>query len=176
MTTPLRKVAGLPGNQGEEDFGAEAVRYADAVFNVVVRMIGDTPEARALLHRIVSAVSETADLSESRMVNLYRTAIHVCRDWLKHHSRDGEDRSDRQSKQIHVLNGLPRSGDEIIVHLDRAMRRLPLRYREAFVLRHLEGLGYEDMASILDLHQEAVRMLVYKARMQLAHEWVRFLE
>jgi RNA polymerase sigma-70 factor (ECF subfamily) len=44
---------------------------------------------------------------------------------------------------------------------------LPHLYRESFVLKHIEGLGYDEMSEILGVHRDTLKMRVYKARTML---------
>ena len=53
---------------------------------------------------------------------------------------------------------------ELAWELDRGIQGLPQVYRESFVLRHIEGLGYEEMSAILGVHRDTLKMRVYKAR------------
>lgn len=51
--------------------------------------------------------------------------------------------------------------------LDTALDRLPPLLREAFLLRHHEGYGYEEIAAITGSQVSAVKMRVHRAREQL---------
>ncbi len=51
--------------------------------------------------------------------------------------------------------------------LDEAMNDLPWDQREAFVLKHVEGHSYEDMARMLGLSVSALKMRVHRARERL---------
>jgi RNA polymerase sigma-70 factor, ECF subfamily len=48
--------------------------------------------------------------------------------------------------------------------IERAMSALPLEQREAFVLRHVEGLSYEDLAEVTGVSESAAKMRVHRAR------------
>ena len=48
--------------------------------------------------------------------------------------------------------------------LDKGIQALPHLYRESFVLRHIEGLDYDEMSAILGVHRDTLKMRVYKAR------------
>nr|WP_143838367.1 sigma factor-like helix-turn-helix DNA-binding protein [Nitrospira cf. moscoviensis SBR1015] len=54
--------------------------------------------------------------------------------------------------------------------LEQAILRLPPLYREAFVLKHVEGLSYEEMEAILGVQGDTLKMRVYKGRLQLSRE------
>jgi RNA polymerase sigma-70 factor (ECF subfamily) len=49
----------------------------------------------------------------------------------------------------------------------REINSLPYVYREAFVLRHLQGLDYEEVAAITGVPADTVRVRAYRAREML---------
>jgi RNA polymerase sigma-70 factor, ECF subfamily len=51
--------------------------------------------------------------------------------------------------------------------LDRALAKLPEAQREAFLLKHVHDLTYEEMALIVDASVSALRMRVLRAREML---------
>ena len=53
---------------------------------------------------------------------------------------------------------------ELAWELDRGIQALPPLYRESFVLKQVEGLGYDEMSAILGVHRDTLKMRVYKAR------------
>ncbi|HST62609.1 MAG TPA: sigma-70 family RNA polymerase sigma factor, partial [Longimicrobium sp.] len=48
--------------------------------------------------------------------------------------------------------------------VDEALARLPEAQREAFLLKHVEGRSYEEMADLLDAGISALKMRVMRAR------------
>jgi RNA polymerase sigma-70 factor, ECF subfamily len=54
--------------------------------------------------------------------------------------------------------------------LERALAALPETLREAFLLRHVEDMSYEDMAELLDTTLAGVKMRVSRARDALRRE------
>jgi RNA polymerase sigma-70 factor (ECF subfamily) len=53
---------------------------------------------------------------------------------------------------------------ELRLDLDRALQRLPPSLREAFVMKHVEGRSYEEMAILLETTVGALKMRVHRAR------------
>jgi RNA polymerase sigma-70 factor (ECF subfamily) len=68
------------------------------------------------------------------------------------------------------------SQQQVAEQLDRAIQRLPPLYREAFVLKHVEGLSYEEMQEIVGVNADTLKMRVYKGRLQLSRELVELKE
>jgi RNA polymerase sigma-70 factor (ECF subfamily) len=58
--------------------------------------------------------------------------------------------------------GLERS--ELADRLEAALGRLTEDQREAFILKHVDGRSYEEMAELLGLGVDALKMRVYRAR------------
>lgn len=55
-----------------------------------------------------------------------------------------------------------------IVKLRGAIERLPSQQRAAITLRHLEGMGYSEIADIMEIAESTVRFHVRAARVALA--------
>jgi RNA polymerase sigma-70 factor (ECF subfamily) len=53
---------------------------------------------------------------------------------------------------------------ELAQALHQALGRLTAEQREAFVLKHVDGRSYEEMASLLDTGVDALKMRVHRAR------------
>lgn len=55
--------------------------------------------------------------------------------------------------------------------LQQALERLPAEYRQAVVLRYVEGLSFEAIGSKMDRSAEAARKLWSRAMSRLREEW-----
>jgi len=53
---------------------------------------------------------------------------------------------------------------EIRAQVEAALGHLPAEQREAFVLRHVEGWSYTEMATLLGEREDRLRMRVHRAR------------
>lgn len=76
------------------------------------------------------------------------------------------------------FEGLPAkdTDGEELVGLDDALKALPLRQREALLLRDWRGLSYEEIATTLHASQPAVETLLFRARRALAASLERPVE
>ena len=59
--------------------------------------------------------------------------------------------------------------------LDKSIQALPPLYRESFVLKHVEGLGYDEMSDSAR-SRDTLKMRVYKARTLLCRSLAHFVE
>jgi RNA polymerase sigma-70 factor (ECF subfamily) len=58
-------------------------------------------------------------------------------------------------------------GSERSEQVRRAVRELPVRYREVVVLRYLEGMDAEGTARVLGLSRNAMEVRLHRAKRRL---------
>lgn len=165
--------------QDHEAFGQLIDRHASAIINLAYRMVGNQAEAEDLAQETFLAAFKAlptfrADAKFSTW--LYRIASNKCKDWLRV-KRPGQGQHDvdvDEQLDLHVVEDrTPEtllSQQQVAQELERAIQRLPVLYREAFVLKHIEGLSYEEMEDILGVSGDTLKMRVYKGRVQLSRE------
>jgi len=165
--------------QDHEAFGQLIDRHASAIVNLAYRMVGNRAEAEDLAQEAFLAAFKAlatfrADSKFSTW--LYRIAANKCKDWLRA-KRPGMGQQDVDIDEvldIHVAEEqTPErllSQQQVALELEQAIQRLPPLYREAFVLKHVEGLSYEQMEEILGVNGDTLKMRVYKGRLQLSRE------
>ena len=56
---------------------------------------------------------------------------------------------------------------ELRMTINRALALLPATLRDAFVLRHIEGLSTKAAAQSLGIEESALKVRVYRARQEL---------
>jgi RNA polymerase sigma-70 factor (ECF subfamily) len=155
-----------------EAFGLLVARHAAAVLGVASRIVGPGADAEDIAqetfvaaHRAIGGFKLDAKFSTW----LYRIAVNKCTDALRARRSgqvsidetgddDGWAGADEETPQWALEQ------TELAGELDRAVAALPVIYRQAFVLRHIEGLGYDEMADIVGVHRDTLKMRVYKAR------------
>lgn len=150
-------------------------RYQDVLYRHALRMIGHADTA--------------ADLVQGALVKAY-AHIHRCRDperfgaWVFRilANRCKDHLKSRRRKDVSLDTGdVPpaRSNEnpvrdverlELRELLRRAIEKLPVIQREAFVLKHVEGLSYEEISQRLDVSIPALKMRVLRAREALMAE------
>jgi RNA polymerase sigma-70 factor (ECF subfamily) len=157
-----------------EAFGILVARHASSIIGVTTRMLGSTPDAEDVAQEtFVAAFKALSQFQFDAKFStwLYRIALNKCTDVLR------ARRGDTFSLDVTDDDGVTRwepadretphcalERDELACELDRNIRALPPLYRESFVLRHVEGLTYDEMSIILGVHRDTLKMRVYKAR------------
>jgi RNA polymerase sigma-70 factor (ECF subfamily) len=156
-----------------EAFGLLVSRHAPSIFGLTTRMLGSTADAEDVAQEtFVAAFKALSRFKFDAKFStwLYRIAVNKCTDSLR--SRRPQDIS-LDSTDDESATFEPRDEEtphwefeqaQLAWELDKGIQALPHLYRESFVLKHIEGLGYEEMSAILGVHRDTLKMRVYKAR------------
>jgi RNA polymerase sigma-70 factor, ECF subfamily len=165
--------------QDHEAFGQLIDRHAAVIVNLAYRMVGNRAEAEDLAQEAFLAAFKALPTfrTDSKFSTwLYRIASNKCKDWLrvKRPGHGPQDVDVDEQLDLHVAEGrTPEtllSQQQVAQELEQAIQQLPPLYREAFVLKHVEGLSYEEMEEILGVSSDTLKMRVYKGRVQLSRE------
>lgn len=143
-------------------------KYADVVYTMAYRLTGDDEEARDLAQDVLVRLDR--GLSRYREGNfegwLYRTTVNAFRDRLRKRKRLREDLLPEEpsgmSTGVVVEEALAQK--ELHDVVQRALVKLPPEYREAVVLRDLQGHSYEEIAEILEIPAGTVRSRIHRGR------------
>ena len=156
-----------------EAFGELVTRHAASILSLTTRMLGQTGDAEDVAQETFVAAYKA--LSGFKFVSkfstwLYRIAANKCTDALRARrpdisldatSAEGSTAWEAANEETPYCE-LEQA--ELAGELDRGIQALPHLYRESFVLRHVEGLGYDEMSEILGVNRDTIKMRVYKAR------------
>ncbi len=166
---------------GERDaFRCLVERYSPSLFNLAYRLTGNAADAEDLTQE--SFLQAFARLPSFRLGQrfhpwIYTIALNLCRShlrrrslarWLPLGERNDEARGARPEPRAPALDPEQQilSG-EAERCLQRAIRALPAKYREVFVLREAQQLSYEEIASLLGLPLGTVETRLFRARRRL---------
>ena len=161
--------------RGDRDaFASLVARYAPAILSVTSRMLGSTSDAEDMAQETFVAAYQALErfqFDASFKTWLYRIAMNKCTDSLRRRRPDAvpfEDGGSDSAAAATVPDLETPHWEyeqvELAWQLDQAVQALPPLYRESFVLRHIEGLDYDEMSRILGVHRDTLKMRVYKAR------------
>lgn len=153
---------------GDVDVFAVLVeRYRDAYVRFAIRMLGDREDADdALQSAFVRAFRKLAACQDPDRFGawLYRIVINECRTIGTRRGRR-ERRLVRGDANVEAALGADRPTDDMALReeIERALALLHVDHREAFVLKHVEELSYEEMAEVTGLGISALKMRVKRA-------------
>ncbi len=162
----VRRVLG--GNTGA--YGALVGRYRDRLGRYAVHMLGNREDAEeALQDAFVRGYRSLARCDDPERFGawLYGILVNRCRTTGARAAR----RARLFVRDDAALNGAPLESSAERTELDdvvrRALARLATEYREAFLLKYMEELEYEEMARLTGVGVSALKMRVKRAREQL---------
>lgn len=96
---------------------------------------------------------------------IFRILSNRCKDYLKNRRRlTAPLEEDTALAPNHEDPEFALQQHELRAALDRALATLPDPQREAFLLKHVEGQSYEEMAVLLEVSVSALKMRVFRAR------------
>ena len=159
-------LARVLGGDGEA-FGILIRRYEPGLLRFATRMLGNPDAAAdAVAESLVRAYRHLAQCRDPARLKswLYRITGNRCRSHLAR----------RRTNDI-SLNDAPPLADgsdtwavlergEQVALVERALNALPAEKREAFVLKHVEGMSYEEMAAVTGARIPTLKMRVHRAR------------
>lgn len=154
--------------RGETDrFGVLVRRYQRQLSTYARSMgISSDPADDLVQDAFIRAFNSLAECRRPERFRmwLFRILRNRCLDYLKNVRRSElrlEDVSDRPDADD-PIGAADRA--EAGRRVKEALDRLPLDLREAFVLKHVDGRTYEEMAEITGASVSALKMRVYRAR------------
>jgi len=111
---------------------------------------------------------------------LYRIAVNTCRDELRKRKTrrflSFESLSESMQQYVHAKNSvLPQDG-ELKDILAEYLGKLPDKYRLPIVLKDIQGLSYEEIASVLECEMGTVKSRLSRARSMMRDYLRPYLE
>ena len=148
-----------------ELFATLISRYSDPLYRHAVGMTGSPDDAADILQNsFIKAYQHLGEVRGRFDAWVFRIVANGCKDWLKnirrtHLSYEEDDQPSGYETPEEELDRGELRGD-----LDEALSALPSSLREAFVMKHVEGRSYEEMAELLETSVGALKMRVHRAR------------
>jgi RNA polymerase sigma-70 factor (ECF subfamily) len=151
---------------GERDaFALLISRYSDPLYRHALGMTGSPDVAEDILQTsFIKAYLHLGEVRGRFDAWLFRIVANGCKDWLKNIRRThlSYDEDDQASGYATPDEDLDRT--ELRQDLDSALAQLAPSLREAFIMKHVEGRSYEEMADLLGTTVGALKMRVHRAR------------
>ncbi|MQY43230.1 RNA polymerase sigma factor [Epibacterium sp. SM1969] len=152
---------------------ALTARLAPRALAVAMRMMGNRAEAEDITQEAMIRLWRMAPDWQPGKAQvstwLYRVVSNLCID-VKRRARGGtlglDDVSEPADNAASALEALQQQTRHDA--LQQALMQLPVRQRQAVVLRHIEELSNPEIADIMDIGVEAVESLTARAKRGLA--------
>lgn len=151
-------------------FNAMVNRYKDRLMNVIGRMLSSQEEAEDIVQETFVRVyqhRQSFNFQHCFSTWIYTIGLNLARNELRKRRRfKFFEISEFQGneKEFAVDPKMPNRLPEL---LSEAMDTLPRKYREAFLLRDIDEMPYEEVAKVLDVPLGTVKSRVNRARLML---------
>jgi len=142
------------------------------IYNIVYRMVLNTPETEDIVHDVFIKIYEKRDKYQKKMPFvgwLNRVAINHTLNLIK-----------RNKNYYHKLEQIFKENpqttefeDTVVVEENaklvlRLLKKLPSDYRICLILREMDSMSYEGIATVLNIRIGTVRSRLNRGRQQLA--------
>jgi len=149
-----------------EAFAELSRRYRNAYTRFAVRMVGDRDDAEdALQSAFIRAYRALEQCREPERFGawLYQIVVNECRTFAARRARR-ERKVMRDELRLNAASVSPAvDAQDTIEDVQYALAQLDADQREAFILKHVELLSYEEMAEITGSGVSALKMRVKRA-------------
>jgi RNA polymerase sigma-70 factor (ECF subfamily) len=145
-------------------------RYRDAYTRFAARMLGSLEDADDALQ--LAFVRAYRNLGQCRDPDkfgswLYQIVVNECRTLATRRTRRERRMVRDEAKIDEASTQHPEGTAALRDEIQYALNRLEASQREAFLLRHVEGLGYEEISAITGVGISALKMRVKRATERL---------
>jgi RNA polymerase sigma-70 factor (ECF subfamily) len=150
-----------------ESFGVLFQRYRDTCTRFAVRMLGSRSDADDVLQsafmRAYRGLKNCRD--RDRFGGwLYQIVINECRTFAaRQRRRDLRFVADPDVIDRAVAETAEETVGTMSEHIEHALSQLPVEHREAFLLKYVEEMSYEEMAEVTGVGVSALKMRVKRA-------------
>ncbi|MBU0677596.1 MAG: sigma-70 family RNA polymerase sigma factor [Verrucomicrobia bacterium] len=152
---------------GKMDCFAELVRrYQDPVYNLAYRMTSNASEAEDL--------AQEAFIRAFRKLRKYKPeyqfrnwVMTICANLTKNRFRSVVRKRNAEEAHLDLYSRHPDPMDPRRIALEEAITLLPRSLRVPLVLKHVEGMSYEEVSGVLGISLSAAKMRVKRARDEL---------
>jgi RNA polymerase sigma-70 factor (ECF subfamily) len=165
----------LKGDQ--KAFRRLRMKYYDAIYNAIYRMIHDKEEVSDLTQEaFIKAFTSLASFNDEYAFStwLFKIATNNSIDYIRRKklqtfSIDKPIESKDSDYTFEIPDSTYEADTELIADqrkklLDDAIASLPPRYRQVIILRHVEEKEYQEIAKLLKLPLGTVKAHIFRAR------------
>ena len=179
MTMPLDAMTDLSddallvlyGNGDGLAASALTARLTPMVYRLAKRLLRNDADAQEITQEAMLKLWKMAPdwrQGEAKVSTwLYRVTTNLCTDRLRKKRPLGLDDIDEPADGAPAIETRLHTKTRLQA-LNQALDTLPDRQKQAVVLRHLEGLGNPEIASVLSISTEAVESLIARGKRALA--------
>lgn len=154
-------------------FGLIVRKYQQPIYNLMLRTAGSEDKAADLAQETFIRAYEKLDLfrpGNKFFSWLYAIGMNLARDSIRKNYKIlyGLDDKTHLAPDTRIEQERDLYEDRIeMAHIQFALKKLPLKEKEAIVLRYREGLSMKDIAAALEISVSGAKMRVHRGLKKL---------
>jgi RNA polymerase sigma-70 factor (ECF subfamily) len=176
MNDDIIYIAQFLGGEGQ-GFDMLVKKYQNRVLNIVYSLIGQDRESEDIAQEVFLKVYH--NLSSFKQHSkfstwLYRITVNTAYDFLRKRKNIVSTDKVIEEKENNPENYYDRLiARERKTIVQKAIERVPLKYRTAVILKDIEGLSYIEISDVLHCSIGTVESRIYRARQALKEELLK---
>ncbi len=144
-------------------------KYEDRIFHLILKMTMNFEDSKDILQEtFLSALKHLKQFNRDSAFYtwLYRIAINKTLNHIKKAKNRQSVSLDRCCQKMYEMKGLDEHvlSFELYKKMQSAIHNLPEKYRLPFIMANMEGLSYVEIANILKIKENTVKIRVFRAR------------
>lgn len=159
------------------DFQADVLPLRDKIYRLALRITGQKEEAEDVVQdallRVWAKLSDGGEVNDAEAFTL-TVARHAALDAVGRRGR-GEVELDESAGQVSAGGGSSpaRRAEEADRRrwVERIVAEMPEQWRSVLHLRDVEHLSYKKIAEVLEISEDAVRVVIFRARQKIRKEY-----
>ncbi len=157
-------------------FAILVARHTERVHNLALRLLDSSEEAQDMTQEaFLRAYTHLATFrnTASFATWLYRIALNVCRDQLRHRHTREQTVDFSQIDLLWADEHYSVDPEQMVLALEdrqvleAALKQLPASYRATLLLHEVDGLSLQDVADLMSVPLPTVKSRLQRARMAL---------
>lgn len=148
-------------------FGMLVDRHQAVVYNLALRMVRDGQDAEDVAQRVFIKVYEKLDRfdPEYKFFSwIYRMTMNESINYVKERRHHVSLTTEHAAT---IVAADDESSRDVTDSVSLALMELDAEDRGIVIMKHIQGLSYEEIASILEIPQKTVKSRLYSARQRL---------
>ena len=149
------------------EFKIQVIPLKDKLYRLAKRLLEDTDEAQDIVQEVFLRLWKLKEkLDEYRSVEALAvvTTRNLCLDKLKAKRYPVERLDDLRSDPAEPSEETQGDLKDLAVHIREIIQTLPEQMKTIMQLRDIEGYDYEEIAGIMEMNENAIRVNISRAR------------
>jgi RNA polymerase sigma factor (sigma-70 family) len=150
-----------------EEFKIKVLPLKHKLYRLSLRLLGSVEEAEdSVQDALVKLWSRREELNNYTSIEAFAMVItkNLCLDRLRSKSFQTQRLSDRQAMTLKQEPEEMLEKDDFTVFVRKIIKNLPEQQKAIMHMRDIEGMEYEQIAEVMDLNINAVRVNLSRAR------------